>query len=148
MVNILDGDLFEAAETYIVHQVNCCGVMGNGVALQVKKKYPNVYRRYSEYCDSHRVKDLIGRVLVVPTAEGKVVCNLFAQERFGHGRQFTDIAALRKAMSSLAKIIPTSEAIAMPYLIGCSNGGADWNTVYQIIQDVFKRHSVALYKKD
>ena len=62
----------------------------------------------------------------VPADNGKVICNLFGQERFGYGKQYTDIAALSKAMSSLADIVPTSEAIAMPYQIGCGHGGADF----------------------
>ncbi len=89
------------------------------MALQIKNKYPDVYRRYHEYCDEHRAKNLLGRMLLVPVDDGKVICNLFGQERFGYGKQYTDIAALSKAMNSLAKIVPViSEPIAMPYMIG------------------------------
>lgn len=147
MVKTINGDLMMARETYIVHQTNCCGVMGRGVALQIKNKYPDVYRRYCAYCDEHRSKELLGRLLLVPTEDGKVICNLFGQERFGYGKQYTDIAALSRAMRSLAKIVPLSEGIAMPYQIGCGNGGADWSVVYPVIQDIFKKHRVVLYKR-
>ena len=147
MVKLINGDLLEAKETYVAHQVNCYGAMGRGVALQIKNKYPDVYRRYHEYCDEHRAKNLLGRVLLVPTDDGKVICNLFGQERFSYGKQYTDIAALSKAMNSLAKIVPISEPIAMPYMIGCGNGGADWNIVHQLIQDIFKKHMVVFYKQ-
>mgnify|MGYP002570523564 FL=1 len=43
MIKIIDGDLFRSNARIIVHQVNCQKRMGSGVALQVKKKYPNVY---------------------------------------------------------------------------------------------------------
>lgn len=33
MVKLINGDLLEAKETYIAHQVNCYGAMGRGVAL-------------------------------------------------------------------------------------------------------------------
>lgn len=147
MIKIIRGDLLEAKETYIVHQVNCYGVMGRGVALQIKNKYPDVYRRYQEYCNDHLVKNLIGRLLLIPTDDGKVICNLFGQEHFGFGKQYTNIAALSKAFSSLAKIVPTTDTIAMPYMIGCGNGGASWEIVYPIIQDVFKKHKVVLYRR-
>ena len=147
MVKLINGDLLEAKETYIAHQVNCYGAMGRGVALQIKNKYPDVYRRYHEYCDEHRAKNLLGRMLLVPTDDGKVICNLFGQERFGYGKQYTNIAAFSKAMNSLAKIVPQSEPIAMPYMIGCGNGGTDWSIVYPIIQDIFKKHIVVLYKR-
>lgn len=147
MVKLVNGDLLDAKETYIVHQVNCYGMMGKGVALQIKNRYPDIFRRYQDYCNEHKVKNLIGRLLLIPTDDGKVICNLFGQERFGYGKQYTDIAALSKAMNSLAKIVPTNEPIAMPYMIGCGNGGADWNIVHQLIQDIFKKHTVVLYKR-
>ena len=147
MVKLVYGDLLDAKETYIAHQVNCYGMMGRGVALQIKNRYPDIFRRYQDYCNEHKVKNLIGRLLLIPTDDGKVICNLFGQERFGYGKQYTDIAALSKAMNSLAKIVPTNEPIAMPYMIGCGNGGADWNIVHQLIQDIFKKHTVVLYKR-
>lgn len=147
MVKLVNGDLLDAKETYIVHQVNCYGMMGKGIALQIKNRYPDIFRRYQDYCNEHKVKNLIGRLLLIPTDDGKVICNLFGQERFGYGKQYTDIAALSKAMNSLAKIVPTNEPIAMPYMIGCGNGGADWNIVHQLIQDIFKKHTVVLYKR-
>ncbi|WP_411668007.1 hypothetical protein [Bacillus subtilis] len=39
MIKIIQGDLLEAKENIIAHQVNCKGVMGSGIALQIKKKY-------------------------------------------------------------------------------------------------------------
>lgn len=42
MVKLINGDLLEAKETYIAHQVNCYGAMGRGVALQIKNRYPDV----------------------------------------------------------------------------------------------------------
>ena len=42
-INIVDGDLLSAKETYIAHQVNCYGKMGRGVAAQIMDKYPDVY---------------------------------------------------------------------------------------------------------
>ena len=124
MIKTIHGDLMEAKETYIVHQVNCYGAMGRGVAAQIRSKYPDVYRRYQEYCADHFAKKLLGKVLLVPTDDGKVVCNVFGQERFGVGKMHTDIAALSKALTSLAKIVPYNEPIAMPYMIGCGLGGA------------------------
>ena len=143
---IVKGDLLKADETYIVHQVNCYGVMGKGLALQIRNKYPDVYRRYQNYCEEHLVKDLIGRILLIPTDDGKVICNLFAQERYGNDKQYTDLVALRHCFQQLIKIVPVCEKIAMPYMIGCGNGGGDWQSVYELIQNEFKKHNVTLYK--
>lgn len=36
----------------VCHQVNCMGVMGAGLAKQVRNRYPGVYRAYKELCDA------------------------------------------------------------------------------------------------
>ena len=41
----------------------------------------------------------------------------------------------------------SNESIAMPYMIGCGNGGADWDVVHRLIQDIFKQHTVVLYRR-
>lgn len=143
---IVKGDLLKAKETYIAHQVNCCGVMGKGLALQIRYEYPEVYRRYQNYCEEHRIRDLIGRILLIPTDSGKVICNLFGQEYYGIGRRYTDVSALKRCFQKLSKIVPTYEKIAMPYMIGCDNGGGDWETVYNLIQTEFSNHDIVLYK--
>ena len=52
MITVINGDLLSSQEDYICHQVNCMGVMGAGVALQIKKVYPDVYNQYQEYYHS------------------------------------------------------------------------------------------------
>lgn len=145
-INIVDGDLLSAKETYIAHQVNCYGKMGRGVAAQIMDKYPDVYRRYQNYCEEHCIRDLIGRILLISTYDGKIICNLFGQEQYGLNRQHTDMKAISKCFYELDKIVPHNERIAMPYMIGCGNGGGRWETIYELIQSNFKKHDVALYK--
>jgi len=146
MIKIFDGDLLDAKETYIVHQVNCYGEMEYGIALQIKNRYPDVYRRYQDYCNEHPAKNLIGRILLIPTYDGKIICNIFGQEKIFYGKQFTNISALSRSFKSLSKIVPRFETIAMPYLIGCEKGEASWEIIYPIIQNIFAKHTVVLYK--
>jgi O-acetyl-ADP-ribose deacetylase (regulator of RNase III) len=54
MVNIVDGDILNAKENIICHQVNCQGVMGSGLAKQIKNKYPNVYAKYKKFCEENK----------------------------------------------------------------------------------------------
>lgn len=35
-------NILNSTETILVHQVNCMGVMGAGLALQIARKYPNI----------------------------------------------------------------------------------------------------------
>ena len=50
MIRVIDGDLFTTDARFIVHQVNCKGVMGSGVAKQVRNKYPHVFVEYKKAC--------------------------------------------------------------------------------------------------
>lgn len=52
---IKTGNLLNADELYIVHQVNNLGVMGAGLALQIKHKYPQVFIQYR---NEYRAKQL------------------------------------------------------------------------------------------
>ena len=46
MIKIIDGNLFDSKAQIICHQCNCQGVMGSGVAAEVKRRYPHVYKAY------------------------------------------------------------------------------------------------------
>ena len=49
------GNIFDSDCKAIVNTVNCVGVMGKGIALEFKKKCPEMYRDYSKKCDSGEV---------------------------------------------------------------------------------------------
>ena len=50
------GNLFESTCDTIVNTVNCVGVMGKGIALEFKQRYPAMYREYIEKCNSGELR--------------------------------------------------------------------------------------------
>ncbi len=48
MYSDVEGSVLDAKENIIGHQVNCIGVMGAGLALQIKNKYSMVFEEYCE----------------------------------------------------------------------------------------------------
>src|SRR6266508_7051622 len=44
------GNLFDAPEQSIVNTVNCYGVMGKGIALEFKRRYPAMFQDYRTRC--------------------------------------------------------------------------------------------------
>ena len=149
MVKIIEGDVFKTNAKIIAHQVNCLGVMGSGVALQVKQKFPNVFQEYKNMCETEN--ELLGSIQCVNVANGnKIICNLFGQELCGGGSvQYTSIPALRKCFVQLRDYAKEHDyVIAMPYGIGCVRGGANWNEVYSIIQEIFIDCEVELWRYD
>ena len=49
-ITFITGDLFDTKANVILHQVNCQGVMGSGIAAEVKRRFPKAYNSYKELC--------------------------------------------------------------------------------------------------
>ena len=50
MIEYVKGDFFDYKADIRINTVNCVGVMGAGVALEFKNKYPEMYKTYVEVC--------------------------------------------------------------------------------------------------
>lgn len=158
-ITIKNGTILHAEEPIIAHQVNGLGVMGAGVARQIKQAYPGVFSRYKTFVDNHNSpEELLGRNLMIvtdgkpvyqydPSGGAKIISNLFGQVHVGTSKKQTDEKALRKALEHLAEFAKMDNlAVAMPHGIGCGLGGGDWTKVQRMIEDVFGDHPVTLYR--
>lgn len=159
MIKIVKGNLLDATEDIIAHQVNCRGVMGAGVARQIKNSFPRAFQQYRELCEMYKENPskLLGTCQLVKECQEDhhvVIANLFGQERYGFAGTYTDEVALREAFRSLVAKINTSsvitgnptKSVAMPYGIGCGFGGGHWPRIYEIIEQEFGNIEVVLYK--
>lgn len=139
MIKHIKCDIFKSGADVICHQVNCQGVMGSGIAKQVREKYPWVYAHYKQLCKTYQSKkeSLLGMAQGTYINEDTKIINLYAQLNYGYdGKCYTDYDALRKALTHVACWY-NKNIIAIPYLMGCHRGGGDWNTVYKMIEEVF-----------
>ena len=50
-MKIITGNIFQTDHQTIVNTVNCFGIMGAGLALECKYRYPEMFFRYKELCD-------------------------------------------------------------------------------------------------
>ena len=55
MLSITTGNLFSSKCQTLVNTVNCVGVMGAGIALEFKLRYPEMFVRYVEHCRSKQI---------------------------------------------------------------------------------------------
>lgn len=149
MIRVKEGDLLQAKETIIAHQVNCFGVAG-GLAYHVFKKWPVAESDYHQI--TRRGSQLIGGLenllgmaqLTGQQPDGKIVANLFGQ--YLPGQDFRP-SALRKALEKLATAAKTMNAsVALPYGISCGICGGDWQIVRNIIEETMEGVDVTLYK--
>jgi O-acetyl-ADP-ribose deacetylase (regulator of RNase III) len=156
MIKIIDGDLLSSNADIIAHQVNCSNAMNSGVAKQIRGKYPEVFKAYQSLCKPrfNCKHTLLGDCQVVETHDGKCIANLFGQLGYGYdGQQYTDLDALKRAMLKLRSrcelsITPEKITIAFPYGLGSVRGGAKWEDVYTIIEEVFDGYNVEIWRLD
>ena len=137
-------DLLTTTADYIVHQVNCQGVMGAGLAYQIRQQYPKLYSIYKSYCTLYAPTDLLGRVFIHDN-----VINVFGQLTYGRDKSivYTDYTALRNAFTRIHCYLPTNQSLAFPYGFGCGLANGDWNTVLALITDCFPTRTVYICKK-
>lgn len=151
-VVIKEGNVFDSDAKIICHQVNCQGVMGSGVAKEVRERYPNVYAEYRNKCEQNKnyPARMLGTAQMIPIdAKGsRWIANCFGQDRFGYdGKQYTSVGALMEAFQEVAKLAKmTGAKVAMPYGIGCVRGGANWIVVKKIIDVTFQGVDVELWR--
>ena len=154
MIKIIDGDLLSSSAEIIAHQVNCQGKMGSGVAKQIREKYPEVFMHYKHICNLHTPESLLGHCQVVPIKNRKSIANLFGQLGYGYDeKQYTDLSALKRAMLKLRDRMDMNNedctlTVAFPYGLGSVRGGAKWEDVYKIIEEIFVCYNVEIWRWD
>lgn len=133
---IVSGNILHVRKGYIFHQVNCQGVMGAGLALQIKNAFPNVFKHYQNLIRKDGANTL-GKAQVVKVGKMLNVVNIFGQLGFGRDKRHTDYDALEAAFSSLDVSIREREDIYFPYGFGCGLAGGDWKIVSSLIAKYF-----------
>jgi O-acetyl-ADP-ribose deacetylase (regulator of RNase III) len=151
MIKEVKGDLLQAPENIIGHQVNCQGTMGVGLAAKIKNKYPIVFKRYKQLVNTHNNNKeiLLGTARVINVDENKYVANLFGQFYYGRGQRHTDYKSLYQALETLkGKAKKHNLTVALPHGLGCGLAGGDWNIVWNLINKAFADYEVTIYKID
>ena len=144
MVSIVCSDLLTSYCEVIAHQVNCKGVMGAGLAKQIRSRYPDVYTSYKKACNTQT--DLLGKVQLVATPDCRVA-NLFSQSDYGTGKCYTNYEALATCLTKLRYRMEVLglKSLGLPYGLGCGLAGGNWKIVYEIIKDVFTPSKITVY---
>ena len=157
------GNLLEAPVDYICHQVNCQGRMGSGIAKQIRERWPVVYQEYQakfdvieeeiiKLCGSWESQmdvseALLGDVQFVAVGENKTVVNMFAQQYYGYdGLRYTSYDAFWSCLGKIKEYIPKGSTIGFPLKIGCGLGGANWDVIRTMVEQVLaKDYEVYIY---
>lgn len=144
MITYINHDVTNTVRGVVAHGVNCQGVMGSGVALSIKKKWPIAFERYHSTVKNFREpkRDLLGLAQLVNVGHPMIdepnslfVANMFTQEDYGRdGRVYASPIAIQKALDSVMSFCRGSKLdLYMPW-VGCGLGGLQRNVVQRIIE--------------
>lgn len=125
MVDVRLGDLFASQAQTLVNSVNCVGVMGKGVALEFKKRFPEMYADYVERCRRGKVK--LGEPYVYPAMVGQWVLNFPTKDHWRSVSRLDDIVRGLEYLKAHCKEWGI-QSLAVPPL-GCGNGQLEWRVV-------------------
>lgn len=128
MIEFKRGDIVAADAEALVNTVNCVGVMGRGIALQMKNAFPENFTAYAAACRRSDVEP--GRMFIFETGQftnPRYVIN-FPTKRHWRGKsRLSDIEAGLQALVAEVRRLGI-RSIAIPPL-GCGLGGLEWSEV-------------------
>lgn len=137
VIRITQGDLLRQDDVdAVVNTVNCVGVMGKGIALQFKNKWPENFRAYEAACKAKEVRP--GRMFVFDSGglvKPNYIINFPTKD---HWRGKSRIEYIREGLKDLVARIKQLgiRSIAVPPL-GCGSGGLEWSKVRPLIEEAF-----------
>jgi len=144
MIKYVEGDFFDYDTDIRINTVNCVGVMGAGVALAFKNKYPDMYREYVSVCKNNQIEpgkphvwssgDLFSKALTIINFPTKI-----------HWRDNSEYEYIEKGLQWLQDYLQDKQniSISLPAL-GCGHGGLDWSYVKKLIEKYLSNSPVEI----
>lgn len=130
MICYTDTTVFNVGAQTIVNTVNCVGVMGGGLALEFRLRFPDMYNDYVQRCTRKEV--VIGKPYPYRVSSGLVILNFPTKKHWRYPSKLEWIdTGLRYFMSNYKQMGVTS--IAFPPL-GCSRGNLRWEDVEPLME--------------
>ena len=148
MIEYRKGNLLDVTSGVIIHGCNSHGVMGSGVALAVKNKYPGAYESYREWCiDSKDDQDLLGSVIVYEANENLLVANMITQKDFGTHKRQVNYGAIARGFDDLEEFYANMPELVFHFpKIGAGLGGGDWEVIAEIIEQMCPVHRLVCWE--
>lgn len=130
-ISVIKGNIFNTHCQTIVNTVNCVGVMGKGIALVFKLRYPDMFPIYQDYCNRGLIE--IGKLWLYKPEDARQawVLNFPTKVHWKLPSEYTYVEqGLKKFAETYKEKGITS--IAFP-LLGTNNGGLDEEAVLRLM---------------
>lgn len=134
MLKIIEnGNIFDSKCETLVNPVNCAGVMGKGLALEFKKRYPGMYLWYKDACLHNQIR--IGECLIRYYADKSIMCFPTKYD----WRDPSHIKWIEAGLNSFLKEYKNFgiKSIAFP-MLGCGCGGLKKKDVLPLMLEKLK----------
>jgi O-acetyl-ADP-ribose deacetylase (regulator of RNase III) len=140
---------FQDQPTILVHVCNDLGIMGGGIALTIRQKFPKVYRLYSEWHQKevHKGKKFLplGETQFVYINPVLDIANMIGQ----HGITGTfnskppiRYEAVENCLEQVAKVCKIKKAQMIGPKFGAGLAGGDWNIIEKLIQNKLCKQNI------
>lgn len=128
-MRILIGDILKSNAQTLINTVNCVGVMGKGIALEFKNRFPEMYEDYVGRCHRGEIKP--GIPYVYQTLFPPQIVNFPTKD---HWKSLSKVSDIERGLQCLAEHYQDwgITSLAIPPL-GCGNGQLDWRIVGPLI---------------
>lgn len=127
-INFIQGNIFNSSCKCLINPVNCDGTMGKGLALDFKKKYPNILKNYKLIC---KTGVLVPGIIDVCFDYEKWILNFPTKIRWYNPSKIEYIELGLNAIVKLNEKL-FLDSVAFPK-IGSGLGGLDWIDVKKLI---------------
>jgi O-acetyl-ADP-ribose deacetylase (regulator of RNase III) len=140
MLEYIEGDIFNSPAQVIVNAVNTVGVMGKGIALSFKNRYPQMFEQYRKACENKTFR--MGKLMLYHAPDHWVLL-------FPTKENWRNPSKLEYIESGLAKFVQcyterNITSVAFPRL-GCGNGELDWEVVRPLMEKYLKNLPIDVY---
>jgi len=132
MVRVLIGDMFQSKAQTWVNTVNTVGVMGKGIALEFRRRFPDMYEDYLERSRQNRVK--LGEPYLFKRPVEPWILNFPTK---GHWRSASRLEAIVNGLDYLERHYRQwgITSLAVPPL-GAGQGRLEW----RVVRETLYRH--------
>lgn len=140
MLVYIEGDLFHSPAQVLVNTVNTVGVMGKGIALEFKKRYPDMFDAYKKQCDKHNL--VIGKLMLWYAADHWIL--QFPTKE--HWRNPSKLEYIEKGLMTFVRKYADYNitSVAFPKL-GCGNGELNWPEVKKLMEKYLGNLPIDVY---
>lgn len=133
-ITIVTGNIFTTPCRVIVNPVNCVGVMGAGLALECRLRFPDMFKRYQQLCQDDLLK--VGKLWLAKPNPERWVLNFPTKTdwKAPSKKEYIELGLAKFAATYQSIGI---ESIAFP-LLGADRGGLPMDQVEQMMQTALR----------